>query len=77
MAGKQAFLSPGLTTHAADDCAWIWKKDRSSRENEGDVGKTRAGPGMLLEKSVKPWENEPKKPTFGDWQGSGRDGEVE
>lgn len=32
---------------------------------------------MWIEKSVKPWENGPKKPTFGDWQGSGRDGEVE
>lgn len=43
MAGKQAFLSPGLTTHAADDCAWIWKKDRSSRENEGGCGKDEGG----------------------------------
>lgn len=72
MAGKQAFLNPGLTTHSADDCAWIWKKDRSSRENEGDVGKTRAGPRMLMEKSVKPWENETHLWRLaGKWAGRG------
>lgn len=77
-AGREADLSHlGVTTHPPDDCAGTWKKDRRSGENEGAVGKTRAGPGMWIEKSVKPWENGPKKPTFGDWQGSGRDGEVE
>lgn len=77
-AGREAGLSHlGVTTHPPDDCAQTWKKYRCSRENEGDVGKMRAGPGMFMEKSVKPWENGPNKPTFGDRQGSGRDGEVE